>query len=206
MHREARGLSASGGGLRACVYRVRSAATRGGHRTRRARGGRRGVVRAMRGTATQVCGLRASAPPNVRRLRRATGRRERQSGSRGCPVRAGAQTEEVGHLGAIKKSGQQRDAPPGTRRPLAGPLKPGDRLAAGTRSGSRTAFSFIFSNATAPAAMPPISTVCATISTPTRPNSFLAMAPAMTKAAVILPENLPPPRQSLKPPYFIQAV
>ena len=31
-------------------------------------------------------------------------------------------------------------------------------------------------------------------------------APAMTEATVILPENRPPPRKSLNPPYFTKAV
>ena len=39
-----------------------------------------------------------------------------------------------------------------------------------------------------------------------RLSNFLAMAPAMTKVAVILPENLPPPLKSLNPPCFIKAV
>jgi len=67
-------------------------------------------------------------------------------------------------------------------------------------------FSRVISAGWGVAFMSPICTVWAVISMPDRDSSLRAMAPAMTKPAVIRPENLPPPRKSLYLPYLRKAV
>ena len=63
-------------------------------------------------------------------------------------------------------------------------------------------FPFSLSKSTGAAFTPPISTVWASTSIFFRRSSFRASTPAITQPAVILPENRPLPRKSLKPPDF----
>ena len=120
----------------------------------------------------------------------------------------------VSNTGSPKPTGTLRAMPsiiPPTLSPSALTFSITSAIAsAAFRSAHLTGFWLTFllisANPCGSAFIPPISTVCARTSISSRLSNFLAIAPAITKPAVILPENLPPPRKSLNPPYFIKAV